>query len=349
VQEFEALLQRVKENEEILRKFHLLESKILAILNLKDFFENLLTEMMTIFQIPYAWVTVINGSKLAHMISCMAHSDIIRQRINFIDADAFDACFTNGPVPLLVNTNLAPYREFFPGRRVYPVQSLALAPVFIDGETVGSLNQGDTATSRFEAGMDPSLLEQLTIKISLCLSNAMAHERLHFFAYHDPLTGLLNRRAFEAEFHREFSRAKRHGLGLSVVFSDLDDFKQVNDHFGHKTGDRALLHTADMLETLSRKEDIVSRFAGDEFVLLLPETGAKKAEALMARIRKHLAKHPLHENTIQLNLSLSYGIASIEDCRLTHPDLLLKKADQRLYAAKRKKKNGERRENGEAI
>ncbi len=338
MQELAALLQRVKENEEILKKFHLLETKILAILNLKDFFENLLTEMITIFQVPYVWVTVIKGSKLAHMVNSMAHSDIVRQRMNFIDPAAFDACFSSRPLPLLVNTDLAPYREFFPGRKVYEVQSMALAPVYIDGETVGSLNQGDRTRTRFEAGMDTSLLEQLTIKISLCLSNAMAHERLHFFAFHDPLTGLLNRRAFEVEFQREFSRARRHGSRLSVVYADLDDFKRINDQFGHETGDRALQLAAQTLEKLSRKEDIVSRFAGDEFVLLLPETGAKKAKALMARMQKQLANHPLPGTGEKRFISISYGVASSESACPDSPELLLKKADQKLYAAKKIKR-----------
>lgn len=338
MQDIEALLARVKENEEILRRFHLLESKILSVLNLKDFFENLLTEMMVIFRLPAVWVTVIENSRLAQMIDCIAHSDIIRQRLNVIPADDFHMLFKGKKTPILINTDISLYRSLFPDGRIYPAQSIALAPVYIDGETVGSLNQADTQAARFEPGMDTSLLEQLMIKISLCLSNVMAHERLQFFAYHDPLTGLLNRRAFEYEFRREFSRAQRHRSRLSIVFTDLDAFKSINDRFGHDTGDQALQHTARTLEGLTRKEDIVSRFAGDEFMLLLPETDADRAEALMARIQAHLDAHPLRAKHAEIPVSLSYGIASERGDKLIHPDHLIKEADNYLYAVKNKKR-----------
>ena len=336
--EFSRILQLLKENEAILKKFHLLESKILAILNLEDFFESLLNEMMAIFKLPYVWVTVIENSKLANMIELADNSEKIQQRINFISRDTFKNCFKNISQPLLLNTDLAPYRVFFPQGKIHPIRSIALAPVFIDGEIMGSLNQGDTNQTRFEADMDTSLLEQLMVKISLCLSNVMAHEKLKFFAYHDPLTGLLNRRAFENEFQREFSRSQRHGLNLSVVFTDLDDFKQINDQYGHGTGDKALQHVANTLESMSRKEDIVSRFAGDEFVILLPETSPEKAEALMGRIQELLDSQPLKAETAELSISLSYGIASTDECGFIPPEQLLKKADKNLYAVKSEKK-----------
>ncbi len=344
--DFEALLARVKENEEILRRFHLLESKILSVLNLRDFFESLLTEMMTIFQVPSVWVTVIENSKLARMIDCLAHSDIVRQRLTFIGKNDFYDLFQGRASPILINTELGRYRNFFPGGRIDPARSVALAPVFIDGETVGSLNQADANVSRFEAGMDTSLLEQLMVKISLCLSNVMAHERLQYFAYHDPLTGLLNRRAFENEFSREFSRSQRHDLHLSIIFADLDAFKRINDQYGHETGDRALQHVAAALAALSRKEDIVSRFAGDEFVLLLPETDKDQAIHLMARIQAHLDAKPLQQDHLKIPISLSYGISSEKGNRLTHPENLLKEADTALYVIKNTKKRQKKNSTG---
>jgi len=335
------IFQLLKENEAVLRKFHLLESKILAVLNLKDFFESLLNEMMHIFRMPYVWMTVIENSKLAEIIDWVENSEIIKQRINLMNKDEFLGFFNQFSKPLLLNTDLTPYHAFFPKGKIYPVRSIALSPVFIDGEIVGTLNQGDIKQERFEADMDTSLLEQLMVKISLCLSNVLAHERIQFFAYHDPLTGLLNRRAFESEFQREFSRVQRHNLCLSLVFSDLDDFKNINDRYGHETGDRALQYIANTIKSLSRKEDIVSRFAGDEFVILLPETSADKAEFFMARVKNYLAAHPMKTDSDALHLSLSSGIASTKDMDGTQPAHLLKKADKALYSVKYTKK-GER-------
>ena len=217
---------------------------------------------------------------------------------------------------------------------------MAIAPVYIDGEIVGSLNQWDYSSIRFEPDMDTSFLEQLMMKISLCLSNVAAHEKLKYFAYHDPLTGLLNRRAFESTLNSEFSRSKRHSHDLSLIFLDLDKFKLINDHYGHDVGDDALVYVADTLQDIVREEDIVARFAGDEFVVILPETKADKAETLMKRIQAYLNNHPLKHNGAKLTISLSYGITSTQDTGINSAAALLKKADEKLYVEKERKAGG---------
>jgi len=339
--QIELILERLKENEEIQRKFYALESKILSILNFKDFFEILLTEMKNIFRIPYVWLSVIEESNLAGLIERVYDSEIICERTNFIRKSDFDKIFGHVSVPVLVNHEISRFSNLFPKNSVYPMQSLAVSPVQIDGEVVGSLNQGDIDAGRFEPDMDTSSLEQLMLKISLCLSNVSAHEKLHYFAYHDPLSGLLNRRAFEALLHREFSRSKRHGSNLSLIFLDLDAFKQINDRFGHDAGDMVLQYIADTLESISREEDLVARFAGDEFVIILPETSINTAETLMMRVQDHLNHHPLTYNGISLSISLSYGISSSEEAGISRSDLLLKKADDRLYREKAGKEKKE--------
>jgi len=184
--------------------------------------------------------------------------------------------------------------------------------------------------------MDTFLLEQLAAKVSLCLSNVTAHEKLEFLAYHDPLTSLLNRRVMETVLKREAGRAKRYEMPLSVVFLDLDYFKAVNDTFGHETGDKLLIHLSRNLEKKSRETDIVARFAGDEFVIILPETDDAQAEALMNRITLHLDENPLTQDETTIPVATSFGIASMTDI---NPDedaasQLLKKADERLYVKK---------------
>lgn len=340
----ETIFERLKENEAIQKKFHLLESRIISILNFKDFFEILLTEMMTVFQIPYVWMSVIRESPLADLIGQLHDSDIVRKRTNFISRYVFDEIIVRRLKPVLINENLESYAAFFPDDMVCPIGSIAIAPVVIDGEIAGSLNQWDVSPKRFDPDMDTSFLEQLTLKISLCLSNVSAHEKLHFFAYHDPLTGLLNRRAFEEALHREFSRSKRHEACLSLVFLDMDSFKQINDAYGHDVGDLALKHVANALEAYSRKEDIVSRLAGDEFVVMLPETGEDAAETLMARVCEYLDQQPMEGNGRILPVSLSYGIASTAESRIKNPGLLMQTADERLYALKKLKKTGNLRE-----
>lgn len=334
------LMDRLNENEKIQRKFHQLESKILSILNFQDFFEILLTEMGNIFNVPYVWLSVIKKSSLASLINPLIDSKIIIEKTKFIDRSDFNAVFGNISTPRLYSNALEPLTVFLPKENKYYTGSMAIAPVYIDGEIVGSLNQWDYSSIRFEPDMDTSFLEQLMMKISLCLSNVAAHEKLKYFAYHDPLTGLLNRRAFENTLNSEFSRSKRHSHDLSLIFLDLDKFKLINDHYGHDVGDDALVYVADTLQDIVREEDIVARFAGDEFVVILPETKADKAETLMKRIQAYLNNHPLNHNGAKLTISLSYGITSTLDMGIDSAATLLKKADEKLYVEKERKAGG---------
>jgi diguanylate cyclase (GGDEF)-like protein len=214
---------------------------------------------------------------------------------------------------------------------------MAIAPVRIDGEIVGSLNQWDPSPERFEPNLDVSFLEQLMMKVSLCLSNVAAHEKLKYFAFHDPLTGCLNRRAFETALRREFSRARRHSRDLSLIFMDVDKFKQINDRYGHGAGDKALMFIAETIQSLIRDEDILARFAGDEFVLILPETPKPRAEILMQRVRSYLQEQPLTYQDRLIPISVSHGIASISDNEIENASVLLKHADIALYEEKEAK------------
>jgi diguanylate cyclase (GGDEF)-like protein len=185
--------------------------------------------------------------------------------------------------------------------------------------------------------MDTTHLEQLAIKVSLCLSNVTAHEKLRYMAYHDPLTGLINRRVMETILKREFARHKRYHKYLSVVFIDLDKFKQINDTYGHDCGDALLVYFANQLRSMCRDIDVASRFAGDEFVLILPETADQAAITLLQRIEAQIAKRPLKYDSHRIPVRMSFGVACTIDPRISDAEALLKKADQRLYKVKRLK------------
>lgn len=339
IDKFQLMLNLFNENEKIQQRFHELESKILSILDFQDFFEILLTEMGNIFKVPYVWLSVIKKSNLANLINPLTDSKIIIEKTKFINRSDFDDIFGHVSTPLLFNYNLASLAVFLPRYKKCHTGSMAVAPVQIDGEIVGSLNQWDMDPSRFEPDMDTSFLEQLMMKVSLCLSNVAAHERLKHFAYHDPLTGLLNRRAFETILNQEFSRAKRHLHDLSLVFLDLDKFKQINDRHGHDAGDEALIYAADTIRSIIREEDIVARFAGDEFVIILPETNIQKSEKLMHRIQQFLERNPLTHDGVKISISLSYGITSCNEAGIQNAAGLLKKSDEKLYGEKERKKS----------
>lgn len=149
----------------------------------------------------------------------------------------------------------------------------------------------------------------------------------------DELTGCLNRRGLEQAFDRERSRSERGRQSLCVALIDIDDFKQVNDELGHAAGDQALVHLTRLARAALRASDVVGRWGGEEFVLLLPDTGLTAAVQVVERLRLSLRRQPLHIQGQTLKLAFSGGLTKCapgEDC-----DTMLRRADEALYAAKR--------------
>lgn len=327
-----------RRNEEITQKFFEIEKRILSILNYKDLFEILLREIKLKFNMPYVWISLIDKSEVFRFIEQFESSELLMKHINIIDNDTFLKLVGSNITPLLINDDLKVYSKLIPRQDKYSIRSIAISPISLDGEIIGSLNQAHILPGHFKPGLDTSSLEQLAVKVSFCLSNVTAHEKLRFLAYTDPLTGLLNRRAMESALKREFNREKRYKRTLSVVFIDLDDFKSVNDIYGHDRGDELLKYVANQLFNISRDTDVVARFAGDEFIFILPETSAASTKTLMNRLQDYFMCHPLNTAGTSIPVSISFGVASTEDKSIKNPAMLLKKADEMLYVAKAARK-----------
>lgn len=154
-------------------------------------------------------------------------------------------------------------------------------------------------------------------------------------AFTDPLTGALNRRGFADAYQREWARARRNGSPLALALIDIDDFKRLNDTFGHHVGDEALRHLVSSLRGALRPSDILCRFGGEEFIILLPETGLMEACAAITRILRHFTAHPLPGHDVVL--SFSAGVV-IQD-RYEPLENVLYRADAATYQAKRAGKN----------
>jgi len=338
----EEIVRRSKEisrrNDEITRKFFEIEKRILSILNYKDLFELLLNEIKNKFGMPYAWISIIDKSELFNFIQSLETSEIFKKHMNIIDKSTFLKLVGTKTTPLLINDDLKTFSKLLPRHEKHRIGSIAIAPISLDGEIIGSLNQAHVLHGHFKPGLDTSSLEQLAVKVSFCLSNVTAHEKLKFLAYSDPLTGLLNRRAMENALKREFNREKRYQRMLSVVFIDLDDFKSVNDIYGHDRGDELLKYVANQLFNISRDTDIVARFAGDEFIFILPETSAASTKILMNRLKNYFISHPLDTAGTSIPVSISFGVASTEDKSIKNSTTLLKRADEMLYKAKAARK-----------
>jgi diguanylate cyclase (GGDEF)-like protein len=182
------------------------------------------------------------------------------------------------------------------------------------------------------------LAHWLGTQASIALENARLHRLVERQANTDGLTELPNRRHFEEALEAEISRAERFGSSLALILADLDDFKQVNDRYGHQAGDDVLQTFADILRTTVREVDLPSRYGGEEFAVLLPQTDLDGAHELAERLRRALAARPMSTHPGGLvAVTASFGVAAFPDAPT--PAALFASADEALYRAKRAGKN----------
>jgi diguanylate cyclase (GGDEF)-like protein len=160
--------------------------------------------------------------------------------------------------------------------------------------------------------------------------------RLKEFSFKDEVTGLYNRRFFSIRLEEEVSRYRRFNHPVSVVLLDLDGFKAINDELGHAAGDETLRDMADILMKYSRGINVICRYGGDEFAVLLVETSKDGARLYADRIRHVLSTHPFAHGR---RLTASFGIASLPEDVAPGAEDLIRAADEALYAAKRAGKN----------
>jgi len=162
-------------------------------------------------------------------------------------------------------------------------------------------------------------------------------ERVSSLVRVDQLTSALNRRGLDEAFQAEAARVQRSGVAMAVALLDLDNFKQLNDRLGHQAGDGALVHLVKVVRDAIRPTDVLGRYGGEEFAILLPETGLEEAEAVMVRVQRALTRSFFMHNNERLLITFSAGIA------LAGPGeawaLVLDRADHALYEAKRRGKN----------
>ncbi|MEI7429314.1 MAG: GGDEF domain-containing protein [Betaproteobacteria bacterium] len=201
-----------------------------------------------------------------------------------------------------------------------------LTPVVASPEVISSLPKSVVR----EAGMFELLAAELRIAE---LEQALAEAREAAFT--DPLTGALNRRGFAKACQREMSRSRRQGSRLALAHIDLDDFKQVNDTLGHQAGDRALVYLVDLLHKSMRPSDVLCRFGGEEFVLMLPETSLENATAALSRFLCEFSAGSVCGTDCMMTFSAGVVVQrddeSMEDA--------LQRADVATYEAKRAGKN----------
>ncbi|WP_457624263.1 putative bifunctional diguanylate cyclase/phosphodiesterase [Persephonella sp.] len=207
------------------------------------------------------------------------------------------------------------------------------------GGVLGLVVLSESRLTKKEENILNSILSIMTLVTGSSRALSRAITELEYYAGHDPLTGLYNRRIFEDLLRYEVSRAQRKNYHFSLILIDLDNFKYINDTYGHHTGDMVLKSVADILESSIRDGDLVARIGGDEFVIMLSETPLEQAIQVAERIRKNLEENRIctMDGSV-ISVSASLGVVEFPTHGRTKEELLIV-VDNALYRAKDMGKN----------
>lgn len=236
---------------------------------------------------------------------------------------------------------------------ILDIRSEIACPVISEGELLGVLTVESKNENAFNED-DIRLLSILSLQVAVGMHNARMYAEIEKMAVTDPLTGLYNYRYFYERLGAELARSNRYHHPLSIIMIDLDDFKKINDHCGHQCGDRVLREAAEAMrknirrydEPISLKGaelDIVSRYGGEEFIIIQPDTPLAGALVCAERLREMLETQigprsglPCHENSPQ-RVTGSFGVAAFQEGETL--ESMVKRADTAMYQAKEQGKN----------
>jgi diguanylate cyclase (GGDEF)-like protein len=223
----------------------------------------------------------------------------------------------------------------------FHTRSILCVPLAFKGRTLGVIELVNGEKDSIFAEEDLRILSTVAEFSAIAIENARNFHKVQELTVLDDHTGLFNSRHMKRQLESEVMRATRFGHPVSLIFFDLDHFKQVNDSYGHQAGSRVLLEIGRLLLKTLRSTDVAVRYGGDEFVILMPETSKDQAIAAARRIGKEIAAEPFlaDQKFGPLRLSASLGVAAFPD-DARDPETLLHKADDAMYRVKAERRGG---------
>ena len=284
-------------------------------------FDRLTRMAKRMFNVPIALVTLVDenrqwfkssigieATEASRDISFCGHA-ILDSEVLVVPSASNDHRFVDNPLVIE-----EPNVEFYAG-----------CPLVVGGYRLGTLCIADNRARDFDE-QDIAALKDLAATVEQELSALQ-------MATHDDLTGILNRRGFISLAQNSLTLSVRNGFTCTLVYLDLDDFKLINDNFGHAVGDKILHSFAALLNRSFRDSDIVARLSGDEFVLLLNNATQQEAQKIMINFKQSLLNYLL-QSEVRCNVSFSTGFVEFDPNKHSSIDLLLSEADQQMYACK---------------
>jgi diguanylate cyclase (GGDEF)-like protein len=241
-------------------------------------------------------------------------------------------------IPLIVDDIEKNERVLLRRRPTYRTGSFISIPLKIGEETIGVLNISDKITGEVFSEEDMTLLRSFAVYASIALERSMYYSlagHLKELSITDSVTGLFNRRYFEERFFEELQRSNRHNISFSLAMIDIDDFKLFNDTEGHLAGDEVLKQIANIAKDSLRVIDVIARFGGEEFVVIMPQTEKNEAFLVAERIRKSVREQLTRtwKTFPRDNITISLGIAAFPSDGQDRKELI-RNADKALYRGK---------------
>lgn len=298
-------------------------------------------EASALAELSFAALTLVQedqDGRRSHQVMCATEPDL--ENLVFQDNSGLVA-------------NVVRYGRPLPERDVGRMESAVIFDEPMDAGRFGALRifpltAGEKIIGTLVAGRGPEepgfeeetlrALEVLSMQAAQSVQRADLFDRMERMATTDGLTGLVNHRTFQGRCDEVIQLAKRYGKKMSLMLTDIDHFKRVNDTYGHPTGDQVLRGVARILREASRDTDIAARYGGEEFCLVMPETDAAGAKVIAERIRKRIEAHVFETEQGPLKVTMSLGIATYPDSAVRKQDLI-DLSDQCLYFAKEHGRN----------
>ncbi|ARN73039.1 sensor domain-containing diguanylate cyclase [Oceanicoccus sagamiensis] len=304
------LFQKAVQNEQILRRYQQFELKLLDHAGFEELLDMLLRNAVDHFQLDNVELWLYDPQDT--LVELLPENYLNLPELHlFSKSVPLDQLYGKHPSVRLVTTGDGTPLPVFEGEHL---RSAALIPLVRHGVLVGSLHFGSRGHQRFTLDKSTDFIDHLASIVSVCLENAVNLERLHRLSMYDMLTKVKNRRAFHQALDKEVSRAGRSGDPLSLLFVDLDYFKQINDTYGHPMGDKVLKEVAQYINEMLRKTDHVCRYGGEEFALVLPNCGQQRAMEIAERIRQQISQLMIanddaeEDGCKEVSVTLSMGV-----------------------------------------
>jgi diguanylate cyclase (GGDEF)-like protein len=219
------------------------------------------------------------------------------------------------------------------------LRSLLVIPLTVDNKLIGIVAVGKKEPNTF-GSKQMQILSSLGGQAAVAMANAMLYKKIEKLAITDGLTNVFNHRYFYRKLEEEAERFKRYGTAFSLIMLDLDSFKKFNDKYGHRAGDGALFSVAQVIKASTRILDVVCRYGGEEFAVVLPETDAQQVKMVAERIRSAIQSNyfSVSDSIAPINVTVSIGVAT---CPQDSADIneIIEMADRALYYSKNTGKN----------